>query len=143
VFALVERGGEVRSTHITGKNFAGVKRAFKKHMATDAHLMTDEHKKFRKIGQNYASHEVVNHSKYEYVRGNVSTNTIEGVFLIFKRGMIGTYQHCGSQHLQRYLTELDFRYNNRAAVEVNDKQRADIALRGIEGKRLTYKSANP
>jgi hypothetical protein len=104
--------------------------------------MTDEHKKFRKIGQQFASHEVVNHSAKEYARGDVSTNTIEGVLSIFKRGMIGTYQHCDSKHLHRYLTEFDFRYNNRIALECDDMQRARRALRGIEGKRLMYGGPN-
>jgi len=134
VLALVQRDGEVRSTHVT--NFAQVKRAFKKHASPDANLMTDEHKKFRNIGKQFASHEVINHSKYEYVRGNVSTNTIEGVFSIFKRGMTGVYQHCGSQHLHRYLAEFDFRYNHRSALGIEDNQRVVDALKGIEGKRL-------
>jgi hypothetical protein len=103
--------------------------------------MTDQHKKFRKIGRDFVSHEVVDHSKYEFVRRNVSTNTIEGVFLIFKRGMIGTYQHCGSQHLHRYLAEFDFRYNHRSALGIEDSQRVVDALKGIEGKRLTYRTA--
>ena len=137
VLALVQRDGEVRSEVVT--NFAQVKRAFKKHASPDANLMTDEHKKFRNIGKQFASHEVINHSKYEYVRGNVSTNTIEGVFSIFKRGMIGTYQHCGSQHLHRYLAEFDFRYNHRSALGIEDNQRVVDALKGIEGKRLTYR----
>jgi transposase-like protein len=137
VLALVQRDGEVRSTVVT--NFAQVKRAFKKHAAPDAHLMTDEHRKFKKIGKQFASHESVNHSRYEYVRGNVSTNTIEGVFSIFKRGMQGVYQHCGSQHLHRYLSEFDFRYNHRSALGIEDHQRMNEALAGIEGKRLTYR----
>jgi transposase-like protein len=142
VFALVERGGSVKSTHITGKNFAGVKRAFKKSMAPEANLMTDEHRKFKNIGKNYASHEVVNHSQKEYARGNVSTNTIEGVFSIFKRGMVGVYQHCDAKHLHRYLAEFDFRYNNRIALEIDDKMRADNILGGVSGKRLTYQTIN-
>jgi transposase-like protein len=137
VLALVQRDGEVRSTVVT--NFSQVKRAFKKHASPDAHLMTDEHKKFRKIGREFMSHQVINHSQYEYVRGNVSTNTIEGVFSIFKRGMQGVYQHCGSQHLHRYLSEFDFRYNHRSALGIEDHQRMNDALAGIEGKRLTYR----
>jgi transposase-like protein len=140
IFALVERDGSVKSTHITGKNFAGVKRAFKAHLAPEANLMTDEHRKFKNIGKNYASHEVVNHSIKEYARGPVSNNTIEGVFSIFKRGMTGIYQHCDAKHLHRYLAEFDFRYNNRVALEVNDKQRADNILDGVTGKRLTYQT---
>jgi len=141
IFALVERDGNVKSAHITGNNFAGIKRAFRSHLAPEANLMTDEHKKFRKIGKQFASHQTVNHGKYEYVRGDVSTNTIEGVFGIFKRGMTGIYQHCKSRHLHRYLTEFDFRYNHRSALGIEDSQRMIDALKGIEGKRLTYRTA--
>ncbi len=137
VLALVERGGKVRSTHVT--NFSEVKDTFKKHVSRDARLMTDEHKKFRNIGKGFASHEVVNHSKYEYVRGDVSTNKIEGMFSIFKRGMTGVYQHCSEKRLPRYLTEFAFRYNHRSALGVEDHQRMNDALAGIEGKRLTYR----
>jgi ISXO2-like transposase domain len=115
-------------------NFAQVKRAFKKHASPDANLMTDEHKKFRKIDRQLASHGVINPIKYEHVRGNVSTSTIEGVFSIFRRGrgMTGVYQHCGSQHLHRYLAEFDFRYNHRSALAENER-----CVRWLEGKRLT------
>ena len=85
----------------------------------------------------FARYQIVNHTKREYARGPVSTNTIEAYFSIFKRGMRGIYQHCGEQHLQRYLTEFDFRYNHREALGINDAARADAALKGIEGKRLT------
>jgi transposase-like protein len=138
VLALVERDGKVKSVTVT--NFAQVKRTFRKHLDKSANLMTDEHKKFRKIGKNYASHEAVNHGAKEYARGNVNTNTIEGVFSIFKRGMTGIYQHCDAKHLHRYLAEFDFRYNNRVALDVNDKQRADNILDGVTGKRLTYQT---
>jgi transposase-like protein len=137
ILALVERNGEVRSTVVT--NFTQIKRAFKKHVSPDANLMTDEHKKFRKIGKQFVSHETVNHGRKEYARGNVNTNTIEGVFSIFKRGMTGVYQHCGKQHLHRYLAEFDFRYNHRSALGIEDSQRMNDALAGIEGKRLTYR----
>src|SRR5216684_3837956 len=91
--------------------------------------MTDEHKKFRK-------------SRKEYARGPVNTNTIEGVFSIFKRGMTGIYQHCDSKHLHRYLAEFDFRYNNRVALEISDSQRANNILDGVTGKRLTYQTTD-
>ncbi len=148
IFALVERDGSVKSTHITGKNFAGIKKAFRTHLDESANLMTDEHKKFRKIGQRFESHQTVNHGSKEYSRasdlteGNVHTNTIEGVFGIFKRGMTGVYQHCQSKHLHRYLSEFDFRYNNRIALEINDGQRADNILAGVSGKRLTYQTTS-
>jgi hypothetical protein len=102
--------------------------------------MTDEHKKFRNIGKQFASHETVNHGRKEYARGIVNTNTIEGVFSIFKRAMTGIYQHCSSAHLHRCLAKFDFRYNNRVALEINDQERTQNALRGIEGKRLTYRT---
>ncbi len=81
---------------------------------------------------------MVNHTRGEYVRGKHHTNTVEGYFSILKRGIIGTYHHVGVQHLQRYVEEFDFRYNNRAKMGVNDSERATLILKGIEGKRLTY-----
>lgn len=138
VFSLVERGGNVRSVHVSGNGFDGVKSALNG-VSRDAHLMTDSARMYRKVGKEFASHQVVDHSKDEYVRGNAYTNTIEGFFSVFKRGMKGTYQHCGSQHLQRYLAEFDWRYNHRAALEIDDKARFNHALEAIEGKRLTYR----
>ena len=88
------------------------------------------------VGQEFCGHKTVKHSAGEYVRDGVHTNTIEGYFSIFKRGMKGIYQHCGEKHLHRYLAEFDFRYNHR---KVDDFERASAALRGIEGKRLTYR----
>jgi hypothetical protein len=100
-------------------------------------LMTDDSHFYKPVGKQFAAHESVNHSGEEYVRGLAHTNTIEGFFSIFKRGMKGIYQHCGEQHLKRYLTEFDFRYNHRASLGVTDWQRTEAALRGIEGRRLT------
>lgn len=140
VFALVQRDGKARSFHITGNKFDGIKRALKKNVSPDATLMTDDARLYRKIAKQFADHQAVNHSKDEYVRGEAYTNTIEGFFSVFKRGMTGIYQHCSSEHLHRYLSEFDFRYNNRAALDVNDKQRADKLLEGIVGKRLTYQT---
>jgi transposase-like protein len=139
VVALVERKGKVRSHHVgkvTGEN---LKQLLKANVATEANLMTDDSSLYDKIGAAFASHESVNHSHKEYVRGNVHTNTVEGVFSIFKRGLDGVYQHCGSDHLHRYLAEFDFRYNNRAKLGIDDNQRTIRALMGIEGKRLTYR----
>ena len=87
-------------------------------------------------------HHSVNHSINEYVRGDIHTNTVEGYFSIMKRGIVGVYHHVSSQHLKRYLAEFDFRYNNRMALGINDGERTANALKGIEGKRLTYRSAN-
>jgi transposase-like protein len=142
VIALVERGGKVRSVHVgrvTGEN---LKAALKGNIAKDANLVTDDARWYWKLGKEFASHESVKHSAGEYVRGNVHTNTIEGVFSIFKRGLNGVYQHCGSQHLHRYLSEFDFRYNNRVALDIDDNERTINAMKGIEGKRLTYRGYN-
>lgn len=107
-----------------------------------ANLMTDEASVYTLVGREFKSHESVAHGAKEYTRGNVHTNTIESYFSIFKRGMIGTYHKCGEQHLKRYAAEFDFRYNNRQSLGVDDIQRTNEALKGISGKRLTYRRAN-
>ncbi len=99
--------------------------------------MTDEGAVYKSIGPEFASHETVVHSKDEYVRGDVFTNTVEGYYSIFKRGMKGVYQHCSEKHLHRYVAEFEFRYNNRSANGCDDMQRSVQALRGVVGKRLT------
>jgi hypothetical protein len=101
-------------------------------------LMTDEALHYGEVGEEFKSHETVNHSIDEYVRGRVHTNTVEGFYSVFKRGMIGVYQHCSEKHLHRYLAEFDFRYSNRVRLGVNDAERAVLAIKGVEGKRLTY-----
>jgi hypothetical protein len=101
--------------------------------------MTDEGAHYTALGKEFASHGSVNHAAKEYGRGEVSTNTVEGYFSIFKRGMKGIYQHCAEKHLHRYLSEFDFRYSHRIKLGYNDAQRADEALKGIRGKRLTYR----
>jgi len=103
--------------------------------------MTDEHVMYRKIGREFAEHGSVKHYDKEYVRGDVTTNTVEGAFSIFKRGFKGVYQHCGERHLHRYLAEFEFRYSNREAVGYNDAARSARALEGIVGKRLTYRDS--
>jgi hypothetical protein len=104
--------------------------------------MTDEAGHYRNLGKAFASHENVSHKADEYVRGDVTTNTLEGYFSVFKKGMRGVYQHCAKHHLHRYLAEFDFRYNEREANGVDDRVRTDSALRGILGKRLTYRGPN-
>jgi hypothetical protein len=101
--------------------------------------MTDEAGYYRQAGAEFVRHETVNHSQDEYVRGDVHTNTIEGYFSIFKRGMVGVYQHCSANHLHRYLSEFDFRYSHRSALGIEDEARTLAALKGIEGRRLTYR----
>jgi transposase-like protein len=144
IFALVERqSGQVRSFHLDGPGKTSEQiTAALKDVSKDANIMTDNARWYRKIMAPYASHEVVDHSKGEYVRGDVHTNTIEGVFSVFKRGMVGTYQHCKEQHLHRYLSEFDFRYNNRVALKISDQQRMENMVKGVSGKRLTYKTVN-
>lgn len=139
VMSLVERGGRVRSFHIDDVNPNTLRKVLVTQVDRKSTLMTDDSHFYKPVGKEFAGHESVNHSEEEYVRGLAHTNTIEGFFSIFKRGMIGVYQHCGEQHLKRYLTEFDFRYNHRAALKINDEMRAVALLKGIEGRRLTYR----
>lgn len=139
VVALVERGGKAKSVHVERVNARNVRDVLVRNADRKSALMTDDSHFYKPVGKEFASHESVNHSEEEYVRGLAHTNTIEGFFSIFKRGMIGVYQHCGEQHLKRYLTEFDFRYNNRASLKITDEMRAAAAVKGIEGRRLTYR----
>lgn len=107
--------------------------------ASESEVHTDESKIYTVLGQEFAAHKTVKHRDLEYVRGTVHTNTVEGVWSVFKRGMKGILQHCGEAHLQRYLAELDFRDNNRAANKVTDSERIAKIMKGIWGKRLTYR----
>jgi hypothetical protein len=112
----------------------------------ESYVITEEANRYSKLGNEFAKHGAVDHSRKEYgyrdreTGANINTNTVEGFYSIFKRGMIGVYQHCGEQHLHRYLAEFDFRYSNRIKLGVNDAGRADIALQGAKGKRLTYET---
>ncbi len=143
IVGLVERGGEARMTHmrhITGKN---LREHVVRHASRQSRLHTDESRLYDGLGSEFASHETVHHAAKEFARGDVTTNTVEGMFGIFKRGMVGIYQHCGEQHLQRYLDEFVFRYNNRVKLGIGDQQRARIAAYGMNHKRLTYKRIDP
>jgi transposase-like protein len=142
IVALVERGGSVRSIHVEHADKSTINVIVVGNIAREAKLHTDESRLYNDVTKHVASHDTVHHASGEYVRGDVHTNTVEGVFSVFKRGMKGTYQHCAEKHLHRYLAEFDFRYNNRIAVGVNDQARADNALKGIVGKRLTYRTVN-
>lgn len=139
ILALVERGGRVRSFHVKSANADTVREALFRNASRKSVLHTDESALYIGVGRAFEDHETVKHTAKEYVRGDVHTNTVEGVFSIFKRGMRGIYQHCSEAHLQRYLSEFDFRYNYRIALGYNDSDRADAALKGIVGKRLTYR----
>ena len=140
VISLVDRDtGRIRSYTFDQMITCYVEPVCRENIAREARLITDSARLYKSIAHHFASHESVNHARGEYVRGDVFTNTVEGSFSIFKRGMRGVYQHCGEQHLHRYLAEFDFRYSNRAKLGINDAERADRALAGIVGKRLTYR----
>ena len=135
VLSLVERGGNIRSVTLDHR---GVGAHLRKLAHGDSRLVTDMGQPFKFRG--FAKHETVDHSKFEWARGDVHTNTLEGFFSVFKRGMVGVYQHVGSQHFDRYLAEFDFRQNTREKLGINDARRAEIALTGAKGKRLTYET---
>jgi transposase-like protein len=160
VLTLVERGGSARSFHIDSASIANIMPIIRQNVRRESHFMTDEARHYKEVGREFKDgHDAVNHSKDEYVRYRnvvtdklntdgkpvvettvITTNTVEGFYSIFKRGMKGIYQHCAEKHLHRYLSEFDFRYSNRIALGVDDQDRADKALKGIAGKRLTYRS---
>lgn len=136
VFSLVERGGSVRSFHVAKVTGETLRSILVTNVDRYSYLMTDEHKGYTKVGTEFGKHGVISHSKNEYGRGAVHTNTIEGFFSLLKRGIIGTYHHVSERHLHRYTSEFDFRYNTR---KLNDFERADTNLIGAVGKRLTYR----
>ncbi|ABA03349.1 ISSpo8, transposase [Nitrobacter winogradskyi Nb-255] len=142
IVSLVERGGNVRSFHVAVADSSTVACIVNANVHKESRLQTDESRLYTKVGADFAAHETVNHGAKEYARGDVTTNTIESYFSVFKRGMRGTYQHCSEKHLHRYLAEFDFRYNNRIALGVNDTDRANELAKGIVGKRLTYRRPN-
>lgn len=142
VVSLVDRdSGQVRSVVVDDLRPETIRPIIEENIVKEATLHTDESSIYTKVGTTFADHQMTTHGAKEYVRGIVHTNTVEGYFSVFKRGMKGVYQHCGKQHLHRYLAEFDFRYNNRVKLGVNDVARTDRALYGIVGKRLTYRSA--
>ena len=117
----------------------------KENIAREAKVMTDDAGQYRYLSEHFSEHGCVRHGQGEYVsleNPNIHTNTVEGFFSIFKRGMKGVYQHCKKQHLHRYLAEFDFRYNNRSALGYEDPERADNLLKGVTGKRLTYQTTH-
>jgi transposase-like protein len=157
IVALVERGGNIRSFHVAVADKETVSKIVMENVAKEARLMTDESKLYTGADQHFTSHETVKHTAKEYVRywnevtdkmrpdgkpivetRMIHTNTIEGSFSIFKRGMRGVYQHCKEKHLHRYLAEFDFRYNHRVGLGYSDIDRTKAAIKGAGGKRLTY-----
>jgi transposase-like protein len=148
VLSLVERGGSVRSFHVDSTKKTDVMPIVNANIARETHVMTDEANQYSQLGYEFARHDAVDHSREEYsyrdraTGRTVTTNTVEGYYSIFKRGMRGIYQHCGEKHLHRYLAEFDFRYSNRVKLGINDTARADRALSGASGKRLTYRDSS-
>ena len=142
VLGLVDRdSGRCRLFHVEKASGSLIQPIVLENLSREARLMTDESMIYRRIGREFAEHSAVHHYEKEYVRGDVTTNTVEGCFSIFKRGMRGVYQHCAEKHLHRYLAEFEFRYSYREATGCNDEDRADRMLKGVVGKRLTYHPA--
>ena len=140
LLALVDREtGQARSMVVNDLKANTLAPIVRENVAREARLMTDESQSYIKVGREFAEHGVVHHNRGEYGRGDIHTNTIEGYFSIFKRGMKGVYQHCAKEHLHRYAAEFEFRYNARVALGVDDQQRADKVLGGVSGKRLMYR----
>jgi transposase-like protein len=146
IVTLVERGGSARTFHVAKADAATIAKILRENVAPETKLHTDGSSLYLKVGKEFAEHKSVDHSQEEYVRyeptGIVHNNSAESYFSVFKRGMRGIYQHCQEKHLQRYLAEFDFRHNTRSKLGIEDKQRADLALAGAEGKRLTYRRTN-
>lgn len=142
VLSLLDRdAGKVRSVVVDDIKPETLRPIIEANILKEASLFTDESSIYTRVGATFADHQMTTHSAKEYVRGIVHTNTVEGYFSVFKRGMKGVYQHCGKQHLHRYLAEFDSRYNNRVKLGCGDVERAERALKGIVGKRLTYRLA--
>jgi transposase-like protein len=143
IMSLVERGGPIRSVVLDRVDRPSVTRIIRRNVHHESRLMTDAAAYYKARDRfGIAEHEKVNHDQGEYVHGDVHVNTLEGYYSIFKRGMKGVYQHCSEKHLHRYVAEFDFRYNNRSGLGVEDAERATNALKGIVGKRLTYRYPN-
>jgi transposase-like protein len=141
VLGLVDRqSGKCRLFHVEKASGSLIQPIVMENLSREARLMTDESYIYRTVGKQFAEHSAVHHYNKEYVRGDITTNSIEGAFSIFKRGMRGVYQHCAEKHLHRYLAEFEFRYSHREATGCNDEDRANAMLRGIVGKRLTYQT---
>jgi transposase-like protein len=142
VVALVERKGRVRSRHVPEVTAANLKPILEAEIDKASHLRTDESGVYWEAGEKFASHRTVVHSQDEYVRGDAHSNTAENYFSVLKRGIYGIYQHVSEEHLHRYLAEFDFRYSNRIALGIDDVERTERAIRGIVGKRLTYRTTH-
>ena len=136
VVAMVERGGSVRAEVVAKVTTANLREVLERHVDPSAHLMTDERRGYLPIGRDFAAHSVINHARDEYARGDVTTNTVEGYFGLFKRKLYGTHHAVSKKHLHRYLAEASFIYNTR---DMDDGERAETAIRRGQGRRLTYR----
>jgi transposase-like protein len=139
VHTLVERGGHAHSNHIANVSGKTLRTVVMTQVSRKSSFMTDTAGGYMDLGKEFASHEMVNHEAGEYVRGNAHSNTVESYFATFKRGITGVYHNVSEAHLKRYLAEFDFRYNERMALGVSDAARAEKAVKGVAGKRLTYR----
>ena len=140
ILSLVERDGSVRSFHVANVTARTLRPIIASAVNKASYLMTDDALVYSAVTKDFAGHGTVNHSAEEYVRaGFWHTNTVENYFSILKRGIVGTYHHVSETHLYRYAAEFDFRYNRRSGLGVSDTERAAAAVRGIAGKRLTYR----
>ncbi len=144
VVALVDgKSGKARAFHVPVANVETVKHIARTNVVRKSTLVTDEAGIYTKLGKEFSAHQTVAHKAGEYRnQDGFSTNKVENFFLQFKRGMRGTYVHCDEQHVQRYLDEFAFRYNHRSGLGYSDGERTALALKGIEGKRLTYRPTN-
>lgn len=143
VLALVDRTtGRARMMVVDDLKIKTLYPILRENIAKEARVMTDEAGQYHHLNREFADHQFVSHGTGEYGRGPVHTNTVEGYFSIFKRGMKGVYQHCSKKHLHRYAAEFEFRYNERMALGVDDATRAETALKGVVGKRLTYRTTD-
>ncbi len=143
VFTLVERQGRARSKHVPDVTGETLRSVLRSQVDKASAVMTDDAGQYRNEGEHFARHETVNHGAYEYVRGDVYTNSAESYFANLKRGIVGVYHHVSREHLHRYLSEFDFRHSNRSALGVDDAQLADLLLQGVKGKRLTFATSRP
>jgi transposase-like protein len=142
VHTLVERGGHARSNHVANVSGKTLRPVVMKQVSRKSSLMTDTAGGYMEMGKEFARHEMVDHGAGKYVRGDAHSNTVESYFATFKRGITGVYHNVSEAHLKRYLAEFDFRYNERVALGVDDKMRAERAVKGVAGKRLMYRPAD-
>lgn len=142
MLTLVDRStGRAKSIIVDDLKAATLVPILRENIAKEAVVYTDEAGQYKRLGDEFAGHDSTRHGQGEYVRGEVHTNTVEGFYSIFKRGMKGVYQHCGKQHLHRYAAEFDFRYNNRAANGIDDTQRAETLVNAVVGRRVLYRDS--